>query len=230
MRTRIAMETGTQSGWISRFLKSYGHEVLVVFARDLQGIGRRDRKNDRNDAEKLATRAWTRSFSIRLSTAPNSSKPICAPFGHGMPGASAGAVGQQRTRPGQNRRHAPAGCHHSDVGSTGLGSAERRPASRAQAAAGAGRSARSTDCGLRRDAGTNRRPTLSGRDQSAVLGARGGDTDLGITAKTKSIGRARSTTGYQQSGQWLSCASSWCNVRITSWGILAKSQSSENGA
>ncbi len=48
------MEAGTQSGWISRFLKSYGHEVLVAHARDLQGIGRSDRKNDRNDAEKLA--------------------------------------------------------------------------------------------------------------------------------------------------------------------------------
>jgi hypothetical protein len=28
--------------------------VLVAHARDLQGIGRSDRKNDRNDAEKLA--------------------------------------------------------------------------------------------------------------------------------------------------------------------------------
>ena len=53
-RTRIAMETGTQSGWISRLLESYGHEVLVAHARDLQGISGSDRKNDRNDAEKLA--------------------------------------------------------------------------------------------------------------------------------------------------------------------------------
>jgi hypothetical protein len=40
MGTRIGKETGTQSGWISRFLKSDGHEVLVAHARDLQGIGR----------------------------------------------------------------------------------------------------------------------------------------------------------------------------------------------
>jgi len=53
-RTRLAMETGTQSGWISRQLESYGHEVLVAHARDLHGISRSDRKNDRNDAEKLA--------------------------------------------------------------------------------------------------------------------------------------------------------------------------------
>ena len=53
-RTRMALETGTQSGWISRQLKGYGHEVIVAHARDLQGISRSDRKNDRNDAEKLA--------------------------------------------------------------------------------------------------------------------------------------------------------------------------------
>ena len=53
-RTRIALETGTQSGWISRQLESSGHEVIVAHARDLEGISRSDRKNDRNDAEKLA--------------------------------------------------------------------------------------------------------------------------------------------------------------------------------
>lgn len=53
-RTRIALETGTQSGWISRLLSSYGHEVIVAHARELRGITQSDRKNDRNDAEKLA--------------------------------------------------------------------------------------------------------------------------------------------------------------------------------
>jgi transposase len=53
-RTRIALETGTQSGWISRLLSSYGHEVIVAHARELRGITHSDRKNDRNDAEKLA--------------------------------------------------------------------------------------------------------------------------------------------------------------------------------
>ncbi len=51
---RIALEVGGQSGWISRELKKYGHEVLVANARDLRGISQSDRKNDRNDAEKLA--------------------------------------------------------------------------------------------------------------------------------------------------------------------------------
>jgi transposase len=53
-RTRIALETGTQSGWISRLLEGYGHEVLVANSRELYGISQSDRKNDRNDAEKLA--------------------------------------------------------------------------------------------------------------------------------------------------------------------------------
>lgn len=53
-RTRMALETGTQSGWISRLLEQLGHEVLVAHARELRGITASDRKNDRNDAEKLA--------------------------------------------------------------------------------------------------------------------------------------------------------------------------------
>jgi transposase len=53
-RTRMALETGTQSGWISRLLESYGHEVIVANTRELYGISQSDRKNDRNDAEKLA--------------------------------------------------------------------------------------------------------------------------------------------------------------------------------
>jgi hypothetical protein len=54
MGTRMEMETGTQSGWISRFLKSDGHEVLVAHARDRQGIGRSDRKLLVNNARGLA--------------------------------------------------------------------------------------------------------------------------------------------------------------------------------
>lgn len=50
----IALEVGGQSSWISRELESYGHQVLVANARDLRGISHSDRKNDRNDAEKLA--------------------------------------------------------------------------------------------------------------------------------------------------------------------------------
>lgn len=37
-RARIALETGTQSGWISRELEGLGHEVLVANARELRAI------------------------------------------------------------------------------------------------------------------------------------------------------------------------------------------------
>lgn len=53
-RTRVALETGAQSGWISRELEALGHEVMVANARELRAISGSGRKNDRRDAEKLA--------------------------------------------------------------------------------------------------------------------------------------------------------------------------------
>ena len=53
-RARIALETGAQSGWISRELENLGHEVLVANARELRAIWGSGRKSDRRDAEKLA--------------------------------------------------------------------------------------------------------------------------------------------------------------------------------
>jgi transposase len=52
--SRIAFETGSQSGWIARELEKLGHEVLVANARELRGIWGAVRKNDRRDAQKLA--------------------------------------------------------------------------------------------------------------------------------------------------------------------------------
>lgn len=51
---RIALETGAQTGWISRELAAQGHEVIVANARELQAISGSGRKSDRRDAEKLA--------------------------------------------------------------------------------------------------------------------------------------------------------------------------------
>jgi len=51
---RIALETGSQSGWIVRELTKPGPEALVANARELRGIWGSVRKNDRRDAEKLA--------------------------------------------------------------------------------------------------------------------------------------------------------------------------------
>lgn len=51
---RIVIETGTHSGWVSRLLESWGHEVYVANARKVRLIHGGDTKSDRLDAEKLA--------------------------------------------------------------------------------------------------------------------------------------------------------------------------------
>jgi transposase len=51
---RVALETGTHSGWVSRLIAGCGHEVVVANARELRKIHQSDRKNDRADAEILA--------------------------------------------------------------------------------------------------------------------------------------------------------------------------------
>jgi transposase len=51
---RVALETGSQSGWIARELEKLGHQALVANARELRGIWGATRKSDRRDAVKLA--------------------------------------------------------------------------------------------------------------------------------------------------------------------------------
>jgi transposase len=53
-RSRIALETGTHSPWISRVLGELGHEVIVANARKLRLIGQSRKKDDRLDAQTLA--------------------------------------------------------------------------------------------------------------------------------------------------------------------------------
>jgi transposase len=55
--SRIAMESGTHSGWISRLATSAGHEVIVANPRELRKIHQSNRKNDRADARILARMA-----------------------------------------------------------------------------------------------------------------------------------------------------------------------------
>jgi transposase len=52
--SRIAMEAGTHSRWVSQTLKDLGHEVIVADARKLRLIYDNPRKEDRVDAEYLA--------------------------------------------------------------------------------------------------------------------------------------------------------------------------------
>jgi transposase len=49
-RSRIALETGTHSPWISRLLSELGHEVIVAHARKVRLSGRAERR----------TIGWTR--------------------------------------------------------------------------------------------------------------------------------------------------------------------------
>ena len=53
-RCRIAIEVGTHSPWVSRLLKSLGHEVIVANARQVKLISESSRKNDKLDARMLA--------------------------------------------------------------------------------------------------------------------------------------------------------------------------------
>jgi hypothetical protein len=54
LRSRIAMETGTHSPWISRLLTQLGHEVIVAHAQKVDLITKSTRKDDRHDAKNLA--------------------------------------------------------------------------------------------------------------------------------------------------------------------------------
>jgi len=53
-RSRIALETGVHSPWISRLLSGLGHEVIVAHARNVRLIGESRKKDDRLDAQTLA--------------------------------------------------------------------------------------------------------------------------------------------------------------------------------
>jgi transposase len=60
---RIALEVGTHSPWVSRYLASVGHEVIVANPRQFAMISQSTRKNDRHDARTLA---MTARFDVRL--------------------------------------------------------------------------------------------------------------------------------------------------------------------
>src|SRR6201987_4603534 len=52
--SRIALETGTHSPWVSRLLTELGHDAIVAHARNVRLIGESRRKDDRLDAQALA--------------------------------------------------------------------------------------------------------------------------------------------------------------------------------
>ena len=52
--SRVALEVGTHSPWVSRLLTELGHEVIVANTHKVRLITHSIKKNDRIDAEKLA--------------------------------------------------------------------------------------------------------------------------------------------------------------------------------
>jgi transposase len=52
--SRIALEVGAHSPWVSRLLKSLGHEVIVANARQVKWISQSTRTDDKLDARTLA--------------------------------------------------------------------------------------------------------------------------------------------------------------------------------
>ena len=53
-KTRIALEVGTHSAWVTELLTECGHEVVVANPRRTESISKNRRKNDRVDARTLA--------------------------------------------------------------------------------------------------------------------------------------------------------------------------------
>src|SRR6185437_9132102 len=54
LTSKIVIEAGTHSPWVSRLLEQLGHRVIVANARKVRLIYQSDRKNDRLDAQMLA--------------------------------------------------------------------------------------------------------------------------------------------------------------------------------
>jgi len=52
-RSRIALEVGTHSPWVSNLLEGLGHEVYVANPRKMESIRKNKRKNDKKDARTL---------------------------------------------------------------------------------------------------------------------------------------------------------------------------------
>src|SRR5579863_5994931 len=53
-RSRIAIEVGGHSPWVSRYLRQLGHEPIVANARQVKLISQSSRKDDKLDARLLA--------------------------------------------------------------------------------------------------------------------------------------------------------------------------------
>jgi transposase len=79
-RSRIALETGMHSPWVSRLLSDLGHEVIVAHAPKVLLIGESRHKDDRFDARTLAGLARIdpdTACQIRIPKVPPSLPQLC---------------------------------------------------------------------------------------------------------------------------------------------------------
>ena len=102
-RSRIALEIGTHSPWISRLLSELGHEVIVANARKVRLIGESRKKDDRLDAQTLARLA---RIDPRVAVSGEASQRAGASRSHDdsgarRPGASTHGAGQHGSRTGE---------------------------------------------------------------------------------------------------------------------------------
>jgi Transposase len=143
-RSRIALETGMHSPWVSRLLSEYGHEVIVAHARNVRLIGESRKKDDRLDAQTLARLA--RIDPQLLSPVKHRSAGAGRSDGDpGASGAGAGAdgAGEHGAGAGQELRRAVARVQCAEHESGESGRAEPG------AAEGAGATA-DGECGIER--------------------------------------------------------------------------------
>src|SRR5437899_2881199 len=104
-RSRVALEIGTHSPWISRLLRELEHEVIVANARKVRLIGENRKKDDRLEAQTPGTAGADRS---PVTVSGEASQ--CAGASRSGTAARAQAVGEERSADAyhQRRRSLPA--------------------------------------------------------------------------------------------------------------------------
>src|SRR6516162_3989104 len=113
-RSRIAMETGTHSPWVSRVLTELGHEVIVAHAQKVRLIVKSRRKDDRLDARTLARLARIDPEPGATSQCPGPAAPGGDPGTSGT-GERSNGLGECRPRIGEVVRRTAAQVWHATV-------------------------------------------------------------------------------------------------------------------
>ena len=137
-RSRIALETGMHSPWVSRGLSELGHEVIVAHARNVRLIGESRKKDDRLDAQTLARFGQDRSQAAVSGEAPEreSAGGSDGDSGAGGLGASTDRAGEHGAGTGEVLWRTAAGMQRAQHESGESGRTEPGTATCAGAVAG----------------------------------------------------------------------------------------------